>query len=204
MGAGLIAQVELGQSFALMLHHPGEKRVAAGRDVGLDRPVFLGLEALDLDFSVDHQAQGHRLHPSGRSRSRQLAPQHRRKREADQIVQSAAGEVGLDQLHIDITRVLHRLGDGGLCDGVEHHPFNLRALDGFLLLQNLKYVPGNGLTLAVGVGGQDDAFGALGGVGNVVQTLGGFGIDVPQHLEIFVGLYRSVLSRQVADMAVGG
>ncbi len=101
---GLVAQVELGEPLALVLDQPGQEGIGAGRDVGLDGPVFLGPEVLDLDLAVDDQAQGHRLHPAGRAGARQLAPQHRREGEAHQIVQRAAGEVGVHQLHVDVAR----------------------------------------------------------------------------------------------------
>ena len=57
---------------------------------------------LDLALAVEDQAQRHRLHAAGRARAGQLAPQHRREREADQIVQRAAGQVGVDQRAVDL------------------------------------------------------------------------------------------------------
>ena len=142
------------------------------------------------------------MHPACGARSRQLAPQDRRKGEAHQIVQGAPGQVGVHQFHIDIAGVLHRLGDGGFGNGVEHHPLDLGALDDFLLLQHLQHVPGDSLALAVGVGGQDDAVGALGGVGDIAEALCGLGVHIPGHGEVFVGPYGAVLGRQIADMAV--
>ena len=155
------ARSNLVEPLALVLDQPGQERIAAGGDVGLDGPVFLGPEGLDLDLAVDDQAQRHRLHPAGRARARQLAPQHRREGEADQIVQRAAGEVGLDQLHVDVARMLHRLGDRRAGDGVEHHPLDLGALDRLAAVQHLQHVPADRLALAVGVGGEDQPVGAL-------------------------------------------
>ena len=203
-GGGLVAQVELGQALGLMLDQAGHEGVAPGRHVGVDRPVFLGLEPLDLELAVDDQAQGHRLHPAGRARTRQLAPQHRRKGEAHQVVQGAAGEVGLDQLHVDVPRGLHGLGDGGLGDGVEHHPLDLGALDDLLLLKDLQHVPGDGLAFAVGVGGQDQAVGPLHRLGDVVEPFGGLGVHVPAHGEVLVRSDGAILGRQIAHMAVRG
>ena len=65
-------------------------------------------------------------------------------------------------------------------------------------------MPGNGFPFAVGVGGQDDPLGALGGFGDIVQALGGLGIHIPGHRKVFIRPHRSVLGRQVADMAVAG
>ena len=66
------------------------------------RPVFAGDELLDLELAVADEPQRHRLHPAGRARARQLAPQHRREREADEIVERAAGEIGVDQRAVDL------------------------------------------------------------------------------------------------------
>ena len=80
--------------------------VAERRD---QRPVFARDELLDLELAVADEPQRHRLHAAGRARARQLAPQHRREREADEIVERAAGEIGVDQRAVDLARVLHRL-----------------------------------------------------------------------------------------------
>jgi hypothetical protein len=171
-GRTLVAQVELGELLVLVLDQAGQERLGAGRDVGLDGPVFLGLEALDLQLAVDDQAQADRLHAAGRAAARQLAPQHRRQGEADQIVQGAAGQIGLDQLHVDVARMGHGLQHRGLGDGVEGDALDGLVLDRLLLLQHLQHVPADGFPFAVGVGGQDDAVGALHGVDDVADPLG--------------------------------
>ena len=66
------------------------------------RPVFARDEVLDFELAVADEAQRHRLHASGRARARQLAPQHRRQGEADEIVERAAGEIGVDQRLVDL------------------------------------------------------------------------------------------------------
>ncbi len=203
-GGGGVAQVELGQALALVLDQAGQEGIGAGGDVRLHRPIFLGLEPLDLQFAIDHQPQGHGLHPAGRARARQLAPQHRRQGEAHQIVQGATGQIGVDQLHVDGARMLHRLGHGRLGDGVEHHPLHDRALDRLLAVQDFQHVPADGLALAIRVGGQDQAIGPLHGVGDVGQALGGLAVHLPGHGEIVVRQHRTVLRRQVADVPVAG
>ncbi|MBN8829599.1 MAG: topoisomerase DNA-binding C4 zinc finger domain-containing protein, partial [Sphingomonadales bacterium] len=47
-----------------------------------------------------------------------------REREADEIVQRAARPIGVDQIGIQLARMLHRLGDRGLGDRVERHPLD--------------------------------------------------------------------------------
>ena len=90
-----------------------------------DRPIFLRLEDLDLALAVDDQPQRDRLHPARRLRAGKLAPQDRREREADQIIERAPRPIGVDQILIEPARLLHRLRHGGVGDGVEGHALRL-------------------------------------------------------------------------------
>ena len=102
-----------------------EDFVARRRELGDDRPVFLGDEFFDFELAVADQPQRDRLDAAGRARARQLAPEHRREREADEIIERAAGEIGIDQRAVDLARMLHRLGHGLLGDGVEDDALDL-------------------------------------------------------------------------------
>ena len=64
-------------------------------------------------------------------------------------------------------------------------------------------MPGNGLSFAVGVGGQDQLVGRSDGIGDLAHDLAGSAIHVPVHGKVLVGLHRAVLGRQVAHVAVG-
>ena len=155
--------------------------VARRRQRREQRPVFPGDEFLDFKLAVADEPQRHRLHPAGRARAGQLAPEHRRQREADQIVERAAGEIGVDQRAVDLARVLHRLRHRLLGDGVEHHALDRLRLQRVLLLQHLQHVPGDRLALAVGVGGEDQLVGALDRAGDVVEPLRRLVVDLPEH-----------------------
>ena len=168
------------------------------------RPVFARDELLDFELAVADEAQRDRLHASGRARARQLAPEHRREREADQIVECAARQIGIDQRGVDLAGILHRLDDGLLGDGVEHHPLDLLALERVLFLQHLEHMPGDRLAFAIRVGRQNQPVGALDRLGDVVEALLRLGIDLPQHVEIVVRIDRSVLGGEVAHVAEGG
>ena len=78
-------------------------------------------------------------------------------------------------------------------DGVEHDPLDRNADEGLLAVEHLEHVPGDGLALAVGVGGEDQLGRPLDRLGDLVQALGGLGLDVPMHLEVVVGHDRAVL-----------
>ena len=161
VGGRSVLDVEPVELLAGDRRQPGANLLAlGGGEQRLDGPVFLGLEGLDLGLAVAHQAQRHRLHAAGRAGARQLAPQHRREREADQIVERAAGEIGVDQRRIDVARGPERIQNGLLGDGVEGDALDRRALlQGLALLQDAQDVPGDGLAFAVGVGGEDQLVG---------------------------------------------
>jgi hypothetical protein len=144
------------------------------------------------------------LHAPGRARTGQLAPQHRREREADEVIERAAGEIGIDQGTVDLAGVLHRVEHGLLGDGVEHHPLDRVLLERVLFLEHLEHVPGDGLALAIGVGGQDQLACPLHRPGDVVEALLGLVIDLPEHAEILLRIDRAVLGREVPHMAEGG
>ncbi len=175
-----------------------------GAQVGIDGPIFLRLELLDFRLALADQPQRHRLHAARGSRARQFAPQHRREVEADEIIERAAGEIGIDQLFVDGARMGDGVEHGRAGDGIEYHPLHMGMSECVFLLQDLQHMPGNGLALAVGVGGEDQLVGAFDGVGDLLDPLLGARIDVPDHGEIVVRLDRTVLGRQVADMAEAG
>ena len=181
-----------------------EGRAGLGLEMGDQRPVFAGDESLDLEFTVADEAQRDGLDAASRAGARQLAPQDRGQVEADEVVERAAGEIGLDQRRVDLARVLHRVEDRVLGDGVEDDTLDLLVLEDFLVPQDFEYVPGDGLAFAVRVGRQNDLVGALHGAGDVGETLGRLAVDLPFHGEIGVRFDRTVLCGQIAHMAERG
>ena len=134
----------------------------------------------------------------------QLAPQHGRQGEAHEVVQRPAGQIGLDQGRIDLARGLEGVQHRLLGDGVEGHPLDGHALlQGLLLFQDAQDVPGNGLSLAIGVGGQDQLVGGFDGRGDLLHHLLGAPVHVPVHLEVLVGLDGAVLGRQIPHVPIG-
>ena len=167
--------------------------VLGGGELGQDRPIFLSLELLDLELAVADEPERHRLHPAGRAGARQFSPQHRRQREADEIVERAAGEIGVDQGPVDRARMAHGVEHGLFGHGVEHHALHRNARQGLLAVEHLEHMPGDGLALAVGVGCQDQLAGPFDRLGDLVEPLGRLGLDVPMHLEVLVRQDRAVL-----------
>ena len=144
------------------------------------------------------------MHAAGRARARQLAPEHRRQVEADQIVERAAGEIGVHQRDVDVARIAHGIEHGRLGDGVEDDALDRLVADDALLLEHVQNVPGNRFTLAIRVGRENEAVGGFHRVGDVLHALGRGAVHFPGHLEVLVRAHGAVLGGQVADMAEGG
>ena len=172
--------------------------------LGEDRPIFARDEFLDFEFAVADDAQRDRLHAPGRARAGQFAPQNRREREAHEIVERAARAISVHQRFVDLAGMAHRVLHRLLRHGVEYDPVDPLVLQELLAPEDLVDVPGDRLPLAVGVGGEDDAVGVLDGGADIVEALGGLGVDLPAHCEIIVGIDRAVLGREVAHVTERG
>ena len=170
----------------------------------LDAPVFLRLERLDLVLALADQAQRHRLHASGRARPLQLAPEHRRQREADQVVERPACLIRIDQAIVQVARVAHRLEHGAPGDLVEHHPLDVDAVDRAAVLERGEQVPGDRLALAVRVGRQVEVVGVLERLRDLGDPLLPVGEQLVDDPEVLVRQHRAVLLRQVAHVTVAG
>jgi len=100
--------------------------------------------------------------------------------------------------------MLEGLEDGGFGDLIEDDPLDVNAGQHVGRLQHLAHVPRNGLALAVRIGGQIQVIGTFDRLGDFLQVLFGPGVDFPIHFEVGLRAHRSVLGRQVADVAIGG
>ena len=196
LGRGLVGQIE---ALELLAVQDGQPRLEEGARNGLegdvDGPVFLRPEDLDLGLALADQAQGDRLHSAGRAAPRQLAPKHRREGEADQVIERAPGQVGVDQLAVELARVLEGLDHSRFGDFVEHHALDIDAVQGLAPLKLLGDMPGNRLALPVRVGGQIKPACALDRLGDLLEALFRPRVDRPGHGEALVGQHRAILGR---------
>ncbi len=200
-----VVEVELIELLAVQVGQPGSKGRALRRGEGcLHRPVLARPENLDLGFALTDQPQRHGLHAPGAAAAGQLAPQHGAQREPHQIVQRAAGHVGLDQRLIQLTRVGDGVAHGGAGDFVEADALHVHAAQGVLLLQHGAHVPRDRLALAVRVGGEIELLRALQGAGDGRDLAGTALVGLPVHGEIIVRTHAAVLGRQVAHVAETG
>ena len=144
------------------------------------------------------------MHAARRTRAGELAPQHGRERETDEIVERAAREIGVHQRVVDRARMPHGFLHGILGDRVENDAVDLLVFERALLFQDFQHVPGNRFAFAVGVGREDQAVRAFHGGGDLGEALLRLAVDLPDHREVVVGQNRAVFRGQVAHMAIGG
>src|SRR5690606_20295769 len=108
LGGLAVGDGELLELLAVELDQPGAEGLRGMRALGLDGPVFARLERLDLFLALDDHAQRRRLYATGRQTGLDLAPQHRREVETDQVVERAPRLLGVDKLAGDGARLAHR------------------------------------------------------------------------------------------------
>ncbi len=200
-GVGLVGDLDL---LAVL---PGE---AGGEDGGnaavetrYDRPVLLGHEGLDLAVTLADQTQGHGLNPPGGKAAAHFVPEDGRDLVADQTVQNAPRLLRVHLLNVQFLGVLEGLLDGGLGDFVKDHALELRLALGLLAAQFLGQVPADGLSLAIGVGGQEDFIRILGRLLELVHDLLAGGQDFVVDFETLFDIDAQFALGQIPDVAHG-
>ena len=132
---------------------------------GLDRPVLLRDEGGDLLLPIGDHAEGGGLDSACGKSFFEFAPEQGAEPVSDDSVEDSAGLLSVYEVHVNFARVVEGLGYGGLGDFVEYDPANGLALD----VGGFEEVPGDGFALPVGVGSQVYGFGALGGLGELLD-----------------------------------
>src|SRR5439155_171030 len=114
---------------------------------GLERPVLLRDERLDLALPIDDEPEGDGLDATGREPVPDLLPEERRHRVAAEPIHDAASLLRVHEILVDLARVLEGLLDRRRRDLVEGHALHLRLRD----VDDVRQVPGDRLALAVEV-----------------------------------------------------
>ena len=197
-----VDQVHFAELFAVMDGETGFERLTALLHLRRDRPIFLGLERLDFAFPFNDQPERYRLDAASGFCAGQLAPENRRQRKANQIVESPASAIGVDQIFVERARMRHRVGHRGLGDRVEGHPVDL-VREGLLITQNFQHMPADRFSFTVRVGRKDQASGLFRFVADRLELLRLVRIVLPGHGKTVIRVDRSILWRKVADMSVG-
>ncbi len=186
--------VQLGREHPLVV-------AVAGVEGALEVPVRRGAERDPLPLAVDDQPGRHGLDPAGGEAGHDLLPQHRGDLVAVEPVEDPPGLLGLDEVHVDVAGRLDGGLDRLLGDLVEDHP-----ADRHLGLELVEEVPGDGLALAVLVGGEEE----LGGVLEQPLELGHVRLLVAGHHvvggEVVVDVHAEPRPRLALDLGrdVGG
>ncbi len=160
-GAGGVEVAARGHLRPVDLHERGleARRLVVGGGRGeraLDVPVGGRDERHALALTLDDDAGGDALHPSGRQLREHLLPQHRRHLVAVEAVEQPARLLRVDEATVEVAGLLDRPADGLGGDLVEHHPLHRH-----LRVQRLEEVPRDGLALAVLIGGEIQLGGVL-------------------------------------------
>ena len=112
----------------------------------------------NLALALHDEANGHTLHTACRETGTHAAPEYRREFETDQAVEHAACLLRINEVEVDMARMLNGGEDSGLRDFVENDALCLRGVQ----FEHFGEVPRDGFSLAVLIGSQPDGFGLLG------------------------------------------
>ena len=125
----LVLRVQLLLLVSLAVKARGEGGIVhPAVEAGVQEPVFLGLEGLDLLLAVYHHACGDRLDTACAQSLFDLLPEKRRELIAHNAVEDAARLLGVHQVLVDAAGVLDALGDDLLRDLVEGDALGLLVI----------------------------------------------------------------------------
>ncbi len=147
----LIGDIRL---FAVNAHQLCIQHALVSLQISVKRPVFLRHESVNFVLTVANHPNRHGLHAPGGKPALYLDPKQRRKLVAHQPVQHAPCLLGVDSVHIQLTRRFHGFFDRVLGDFVKFHAAFIADM-----LQITFQMICNHFTLAVRVACQKNAIG---------------------------------------------
>ena len=170
---------------------------------GMESPfhfiVGLALEGHDLFFPFDDKTEGDALYAPGREFRLDLAPEDGGEFETDQPVENAARLLGVHEIHVDLPGMLNGFPYGVRGDFVVGDPPGAGGVEA----EHLREVPGNGFTLAVGIGGQIDRLRLVGKGLEFLDDSGLVGRDLVFRPESVGDVHAEFLFAQVTDVPAG-
>ena len=194
----LVRQADLALFIAEKVH--GKALALTVFQHGVNRPVFFRAKSADLFFPVHDNAGGHRLHAAGRKAVAHRFPEIGREFIAHHPVPDTAGLLGVDQIHVNGTRLLDRSAHHGGRNLVESDAQSLFGIQP----QRAGQMPGNGLPFAVRVGREIDFFGGLGFFFDLFDEVAlAADVDV-MRLKTVLNIHAERALGQVAHMTLGG
>ena len=188
---------QLGFAVCIAVVAGGELTAVRGLHQRLDRPIFLRYECTDLILAIHDQTCCNALYTTGGQAALDLAPQERRELIAHDAVQNTARLLGVDQINVNIARVLDARANRLLGDLVKGHTSGILVLE----LEQLLDVPRNRFSLAVRVSCEVHEI-ALADF--AADFLNNFIFSLDRHifrLEIVLDVNAHFLFRQIAQMS---
>ena len=161
----------------------------------------LRVESAQLVFPLNDQSEGDGLDAAGRLAPGELLPQHRRHREADEVVDGLARLLRRHELSINLARRRQRLGHRARRHLAERDPPELRPLR-HVGLEQLAHVRRDRLALAVGVGREVHRARARRRLPQRRQRPLRPRVDLEVHREAALGLHRALARREDAHVPV--
>src|SRR5262245_6079545 len=181
-----------------------ERRRQLRRQVRDDRPVFGFDEGQNVAFALDDQPHGHGLDAPRRKPAPDLVPQQRAHFVPDQAVEHTARLLRVDQIVIDLARMIEGVLDRVLGDLVEHHAEDRLARHPARPGDQFGDVSADGLAFAVRVGRDVDGLGRLSRLFDISDDLLLAWHYFIRRLEIIFDVNAEALFRQVLDVADRG
>ena len=171
---------------------------------GVQRPVFLRNEGLNLGFSLADHAQRRTLHAPRGQTALHFLPEQRREIEADEVIERAARLLRVDEIERQPARLRDRLAYGILGDFIEGDAMYRLAFELAAIVQQLVQMPGDRFALAIRVGREIESLGLLQRAGNRIDVLLVALDHVVFHREAFVGIDRAFLRHEIPHVTIGG
>ena len=128
-----------------------------GGKSGFDSPIFLGNKGTDLLLTLGNDSGRNRLNTSTRKTTLKILPEHLGKLEAYETVKNSSCLLGVNKIHVNLTRILDCFLNSALCNLIEGYTAGS-------VLRNTELtcdVPGNSLSLTVRVGCEEDLVSTL-------------------------------------------
>ena len=189
--------------FAVLPVIPGGKglffHIVSGEN-GVQGPVLLRLEILDLPIPVVHHPGSHGLDPACGQAPLDLLPQQGAQLIAHQPVQDAPGLLGIHQVLVDVPGTLNALAHHVFGDLVEGDPLRFLVRQ----IQQTFEMPADGLALAVRVGCEVHGVRRLGRLFQIGND-GFLALDgLVDRLKVVVHIHAEIALLQVPEVAHAG
>ena len=146
-----------------------------------------------------NEPQSHRLHSPGAQTAVKNRTEEWRHSVAHNTVNDPAGDLGIHQIHIHITRVCHPFFEAFRSNLVKENSTGILAGTAHFC----GNVPGDGLTLSIRVSGQIDIFNFCRTLFQLLDDLSLSGHDYIFCFEVVGYIYPELFRRKILDMSVG-